>query len=119
MFHGTLRRAGLLAFGLLALACLASGPAAAQSQVPVTPASLSPVKPLPDTVDRYGMVFDDWAAKWQPQTAILVVRRDGQTVFMRGHNVDPRQPTMIASLSKPITGACVATLIRDRKLSFT
>ena len=26
---------------------------------------------------------------------------------------------MIASLSKPITGACVATLIRDGKVSFT
>src|SRR5262249_38611581 len=27
--------------------------------------------------------------------------------------------TMLASLSKPVTGACVATLIRDGKLSFT
>jgi CubicO group peptidase (beta-lactamase class C family) len=39
-------------------------------------------------------------------------------VFAKGYGVDPMQPTLIASLSKPITGACVATLVRDRKLSF-
>jgi CubicO group peptidase (beta-lactamase class C family) len=48
-----------------------------------------------------------------------VVRRDGKTVFTKGYNADPLKPTMIASLSKPITGACTATLIRDGKLSFT
>ena len=29
------------------------------------------------------------------------------------------KPTLIASLSKAITGACVATLVRDGKLAFT
>jgi CubicO group peptidase (beta-lactamase class C family) len=74
---------------------------------------------LPETVDRYGLVFDDWVARNQPKSAILVVRRGGKTVFTRGHNADPLKPTMIASLSKPITGACVATLVRDNKISFT
>jgi CubicO group peptidase (beta-lactamase class C family) len=78
----------------------------------------SSAKTLPNTVARYGMVFDAWVDKHQPKTAILVVRRDGKTVFVKGHNIDPSKPTMIASLSKPITGACVATLIRDRKVSF-
>ena len=74
---------------------------------------------LPDTADPYGVVFDRWVAKHQPRNAILVVRRNGKTVFARGQNADPFKPTMIASLSKPITGACVATLIRDGKVSFT
>ena len=54
-----------------------------------------------------------------PITPILVVRRDGQTVFAKGQGADPMQPTMIASLSKPITGACVATLIKDGRVSFS
>lgn len=82
-------------------------------------ASAQPSTGLPDTVDRYGMVFDAWIEKRHPKTAILVVRRGGQTVFTKGYNADPLQPTMIASLSKPITGACLATLVRDNKLSFT
>jgi CubicO group peptidase (beta-lactamase class C family) len=71
------------------------------------------------TASRYGAVFDEWVAKHQPKSAVLVVRRSGQLVFAKGHGADPMQPTMIASLSKPITGACVATLIDDGKLSFT
>ena len=53
------------------------------------------------------------------ETAILVVRRGGKTVFAKGHGADPHKPTLIASLSKAITGACIATLVRDGKLSFT
>ena len=68
---------------------------------------------------RYGAVFDQWVAKHQPHNAVLVVRRDGQTVFAKGEGADPMQPTMIASLSKPITGACVATLIKDGRVSFS
>ena len=74
---------------------------------------------LPDTVDAYGMVFDQWVKKREPKTAILVVRRGGKTVFAKGHGADPMKPTLIASLSKAITGACVATLVRDGKLAFT
>jgi len=98
------------------LAVLPAATAIAQSQV--TPVALSQDQ-LPNTVERYGTVFDAWAQKWHPDIAILVVRRGGKTVFMKGHNADPEKPTMIASLSKPITGACVATLIRDGKVSFT
>jgi CubicO group peptidase (beta-lactamase class C family) len=97
---------------------LATDQGAAQPQTYAVPVSLAQQHALPNTVDRYGVVFDDWVARWRPQTAVLAVRRDGKTVFMKGHNVDPQKPTMIASLSKPITGACVATLIRDGKVSF-
>ena len=93
--------------------------ALAQAHSLASATSLPAAPTLPDTVDRYGMVFDAWVAKHEPTNAILVVRRGGKTVFTRGHKVDPLQPTMIASLSKPITGACLATLVRDNKLSLT
>ena len=74
---------------------------------------------LPATAEAYDVVFDQWAARRKPATAIMAVRRGGETVSARAHDVDPLKPTLIASLSKPITGACIATLIRDGKLSFT
>lgn len=69
--------------------------------------------------DFYGKAFDAWVAKHRPATAVAAVRRDGETIFLSGHNADPRAPSLIGSMSKPITGACVATLIRDGKLGFT
>jgi CubicO group peptidase (beta-lactamase class C family) len=72
-----------------------------------------------EAVDAYGKVFDAWVKQRDPKTAIMVVRRGGQTVFAKGHNADPFAPTLIASLSKPITGACIGTLVRDGKLSFS
>ena len=69
--------------------------------------------------DFYGKAFDAWVAKYHPTTAIAAVRRDGETLFLKGHNADPRAPSLIGSMSKPITGACIATLIRDGKLGFT
>ena len=74
---------------------------------------------LPATPEAYGIVFDQWVARRKPESAILAVRRGGQTVAARGHNADPLKPTLIASLSKPITGACIATLVRDGKITFT
>ena len=40
-------------------------------------------------------------------------------MFAKGSGADPQKPTLIASLSKAITGVCIATLVRDGKLSFT
>ena len=74
---------------------------------------------LPGTPAAYGIVFDQWVARRAPKTAVLVVRRGGKTVFVKGHNTDPLKPTLIASLSKPITAVCIATLIRDGKIGFT
>jgi CubicO group peptidase (beta-lactamase class C family) len=73
----------------------------------------------PEAASGYVAAFDAWRATRQPKTAILAVRRGGETVFARGYNADPNQPTLIGSLSKAITAACVATLIRDEKISFT
>jgi CubicO group peptidase (beta-lactamase class C family) len=102
-------RAAVVAFGFLALAGVAAlDSAAAQS-----------AKMLPPTVEAYGIVFDEWVKRRNPATAILVVRRGGKTVFVKGQGVDPLAPTLVASLSKAVTGACVATLVRDGKLNFT
>lgn len=87
--------------------------------VPVDRATAQ-ASPTPlDTADAYGIVFDQWVKRREPRTAVLVVRRGGKTVSVKGHRVDPLQPTLIASLSKAITGACIATLVRDGKLSFS
>ncbi|MPZ39613.1 MAG: serine hydrolase [Rhizobiales bacterium] len=73
----------------------------------------------PQFSDAYGRAFDAWIAKHRPTTAIAAVRHQGQTVFLKGHRADPRAPSLIGSMSKPITGVCIATLIRDGKLTFT
>lgn len=100
-------RAAAFAVAWAALAGLAaSAPAHAQTAPP-------------DTPEAYGAVFDQWAKEREPKSAILVVRRGGKTVFVKGVGADPLKPTLIASLSKAITGTCVATLIRDGKLDFT
>jgi CubicO group peptidase (beta-lactamase class C family) len=73
----------------------------------------------PQVSNAYEQAFDAWIAKHRPTTAIAAVRRNGKTIFLRGQGTDPRAPSLIGSMSKPITGACIATLIRDGKLSFT
>jgi CubicO group peptidase (beta-lactamase class C family) len=69
--------------------------------------------------DFYGTAFDAWVTKYRPATAVAAVRRDGETIFLKGHNADPSAPSLVGSMSKPITGACIATLIRDGRLTFT
>ena len=119
----------------LALACIT--PAGAQAPSPETPEAAAPqlrnwappdqkartATPapagLPDTVQAYQIVFDAWVKKHRPQTGVVVVRRQGKTVFARGHAVDPHALSLIGSMSKPITGACIGTLVRDGKLAFT
>ena len=103
----------------LVIAALAAGVALPENTRAQVYASTVPAGTQPVGVARYGAVFDQWVAKRQPVHAILVVRRDGKTVFAKGAGADPMAPTMVASLSKPITGACVATLIRDGKVTFT
>ena len=98
----------IFALGFVALAGVAVHRAAAQ-----------PANALPDTVEAYGAVFDQWVKAREPKTAILAIRRGGKNVFAKGYGADPQKPTLIASLSKAITGACVATLVRDGKLAFT
>ena len=47
------------------------------------------------------------------------MRRDGRTVHQAGiGGANPAGAYLLASLSKAITGACIATLVRDGKLDF-
>ncbi len=88
----------------------------------VTVAISAPVTaqaPLPDTPEAFGTVLKTWAARRGVKQAFIVVRRDGHIVY--GYSVggaDSKTPVPLASLSKAITGACIATLVRDGKLSF-
>ena len=92
----------------LALSILASVAASAQAQMP-----------LSDTPEAFSQVLRAWTSKYSLGKAVVVVRHNGHIVH-RGAvgGADPDAGYLLASLSKAITGACIAILIRDGKLSF-
>jgi len=97
-----------MAFGFSAVILLsATAPAAAQTPV------------VAGTVAGFGSALTSWAAKHKVEKAFVVVRRGGKLAYSLGvGGADAKQPVHLASLSKAITAACVATLVRDRKLAF-
>jgi CubicO group peptidase (beta-lactamase class C family) len=103
---------------IIAAALWLSGDANAQAAKPATTVAPPAPSAAPARETAYAAAFDAWRAAHDPQTAILVVGRGGKTVFARAHNTDAGGPSLIGSMSKAITAACVATLIRDGKLSF-
>ena len=101
------------AFERFIATCCKPGSAGALS-TPVLP-------PLPDptgTPEALTQVLRNWMAKHRIERASIIVRRAGETVLQDGIGEDPRAPVLLASLSKAITGACIATLVRDGKLTF-
>ena len=93
---------GLVAI-TLALA-LALGPAKAAGQ------------PIPAALD---VAFKGWLAQNQVSDASMAVMKDGAVVATFGYGAgNPSAPGRVASLSKAITGVCVATLIDQGRLSF-
>lgn len=73
---------------------------------------------LPQAGEPYTRALAAWASKHKVAKAVVVVRRNGQIVHQAGlGGADPATPVLLASLSKAITGACVATLIRDGRLA--
>jgi CubicO group peptidase (beta-lactamase class C family) len=110
---------GRWALAIAAVLCLFGEGAGAQTARRAQPTVTSAQLTALGKEAGYAAAFDAWRAANDPQTAILVIRRGGKTVFARGHNADPSGASLIGSMSKAITGACVATLIRDGKLSFT
>jgi CubicO group peptidase (beta-lactamase class C family) len=73
---------------------------------------------LPETPEAFGTVFRDFATRNNLASGVIVVRRGGRVVFTDSiGGTNPTKPAMLASLSKAITAACVATLVRDGKLS--
>ena len=73
----------------------------------------------PQFTEAYSSAFHAWVQTHRPTTAIVGVRWQRETIFLKGRGVDPRAPTLIGSMSKPITAVCVAKLIDDGKLAFT
>src|ERR1043166_3891559 len=74
---------------------------------------------LPDTPEAFGVVLKKWAAAHGVQKAVVVVRHTNKIVYRSAvGGANPNAPYHLASLSKAITGACIATLIRDGKLAF-
>jgi CubicO group peptidase (beta-lactamase class C family) len=74
---------------------------------------------LMDTPDAFGTVFRAWSNRHDIGHGFIVVRHGHQIVHRTSlGGADPAAPVHLASLSKAITGACIATLVRDGRLSF-
>jgi CubicO group peptidase (beta-lactamase class C family) len=74
---------------------------------------------LPATPEAFGQALKAWTAEHRIKRAFVVVRREGRIVHrsaLGGANPDAR--VHLASLSKAITAACVASLIRGGRLGF-
>ena len=72
-----------------------------------------------ETVEAFDLVFKDWMRRHQVARGVLAVSHANRLALVRGHGgIDAAAPVPLASLAKAITGACVATLVRDKKLSF-
>jgi len=74
--------------------------------------------PLSPTPEAFSEVLRVWTQKYKIGEAVIIVRRKGRIVHRAGiGGADPDAAYHLASLSKAITGACVAILVRDGKLS--
>jgi CubicO group peptidase (beta-lactamase class C family) len=99
--HGRFRARPLI--GAALAACVLAAPAGAE----------------PTTVDAFDQVFRDWMRRHNVQRGVLAVSYANRLALVKGYGgLDPAQPLPLASLAKAITGACVATLVRDKKLAF-
>ncbi|KPH81731.1 serine hydrolase domain-containing protein [Bosea vaviloviae] len=118
-------KSGCPSFAAVLLCLVGAGSAHAQA-LPATPsASVQPGGPppaaiaLPETPDAFGVVVEEFAARDGLRRGLVIVRRAGKVVYEHGFGGDdPKRPHHLASLSKSITAACVATLVRDGKLAF-
>jgi CubicO group peptidase (beta-lactamase class C family) len=63
--------------------------------------------------------FEDWISRYSVANASLVIARRGSIVGKVGHGTHaPDRPAPVASLSKAITGICIAKLVEAGKLQF-
>jgi CubicO group peptidase (beta-lactamase class C family) len=71
------------------------------------------------SVEVFDAVFRDWMRRHNVARGVLAVSYANRLALVKGYGgLDPSQPLPLASLAKAITGACVATLVRDQRLSF-
>ena len=74
---------------------------------------------LADTPDAFTQALAAWTSRHKVRSAVVVVRRDGRIAYRAGiGGGDPDAAYHLASLSKAITGACIATLVGDGTLGF-
>jgi CubicO group peptidase (beta-lactamase class C family) len=95
--------------------------AAASCLVAMTVGSLcARAQPQPGHgIEAFGQALKTWALKNDVTKAVVLVRRKGQIVYEYSiGGADPSAPYHLFSLSKAITAACIATLVRDGKLTF-
>jgi len=70
------------------------------------------------TAAAFDAAYRDWARRHRVPQGVLAVSAGEKIILLKGYGgMDPNTPVPLASLSKAITGACVATLVRDGKLS--
>lgn len=63
--------------------------------------------------------FEEWISRYSVTNASLVIARRGSIVGRVGHGTyAPDKPAPVASLSKAITGICIAKLVEAGKLQF-
>jgi CubicO group peptidase (beta-lactamase class C family) len=61
-----------------------------------------------------------WVRQYDvPAASVAVIKDQGRMRRLRYGGMDPESPARIASLSKAITGVCIARLVDDGRLSFT
>ncbi len=90
----------------VALACI--GAAVAQAQTAPAPAV---------SVVAFDATFRDWMKEHGVEKGVLVIGLQQRQVFERGYGgQDPKQRVLLASLSKAITGRCVAALVDGGRL---
>lgn len=95
-------------------ACAVVG-AALAACAPGAPARAEPA----GTVAAFDAAFRDWMRRYNVPRGVLAVSFRNRLALVKGYGgLDPAQPLPLASLAKAITGACVATLVRDKRLSF-
>jgi len=71
------------------------------------------------SVEVFDALFRDWMRRHNVARGVLAVSYANRLALVKGYGgLDPAEPLPLASLAKAITGACVATLVRDKKLSF-
>src|SRR5262245_16728638 len=65
-------------------------------------------------------IMRDWMQEYGVPAAALAAMKDGTIVKSFGYGgMDPAKPARLASLSKAITGVCIARLIDEGRLSFS
>jgi D-alanyl-D-alanine carboxypeptidase len=70
------------------------------------------------TVEIFDLVFRDWMKRHGVARGVLAVGHANRLALVKGYGgLDPGQRVPLASLAKAITGACAATLLRDKRLS--